>query len=187
MQIARELFAAVDVQAEELVLGRALEDAEHPYLPAERALIAQAHARGLPILGVCLGAQLLAAALGAAVYRGPRGEVGAGTVELTAAGRSDPLFAGAPDPLPVVHWHHDTFDLPPGAQLLASSERYAHQAFRVGRSYGLQFHVELGLRDLEMIRKHMNPARVPSEDAMKDVETVGTEVLARFASITSRA
>jgi GMP synthase (glutamine-hydrolysing) len=167
----------------------ALDDADHPYLAAERAFLAECVARDLPVLGVCLGAQLLAAALGASVHRGPRGEVGAGTVTLTAAGLADPVLGGSGSgtaELPVVHWHHDTFDLPAGAALLASSERYEHQAFRHGRAYGLQFHVELGTRDLGMMRANMNPARVPSEEALRAVEGVGDVVLDRFVDLSTR-
>lgn len=162
----------------------AFDDDEHPWLAAERALIADCVERGVPVLGVCLGAQLLAGALGARVYRGPRGEVGAGTVSLTEASRADAVFGGAVDPLPVVHWHHDTFDLPADAVLLGSSERYDHQAFRVGeRAYGLQFHVELGPRDLPMLQAHMNPARVPTTEELAAVEREGRGVLDRFASL----
>jgi GMP synthase (glutamine-hydrolysing) len=164
----------------------ALDDDEHPHLPAVRALLKDCVDDDVPVLGVCLGAQLLAAALGADVYRGPRGEVGAGTVELTDAGRTDPVLAGAPDPLPVVHWHHDTFDLPDGAVLLGSSERYARQAFRVGRAYGFQFHVELGPRQLPVLREHMNPERVPTEDDLRAVEHAGRPVLERLLRAAAR-
>ena len=116
-----------------------------PRMSEERALIAGAVEAGVPVLGVCLGAQLLASALGARVYPGDAGpEEGLGSVELTPAGREDPVLRGLGDTLAVVHWHGDTFDLPPGAAHLARSERYPQQAYRVGaRAYGLQFHVEV--------------------------------------------
>jgi len=104
----------------------------------------RAFAGSIPVLGVCLGAQQLAAALGGEVRRGAVPECGVGEVHLTAAALADPVFGPAPTPLPCVHWHGDTFSLPPGAVHLARSDAYENQAFRVGtRAYGLQFHVEV--------------------------------------------
>ncbi len=115
----------------------------YPVLSQERALARTATERGLPVLGLCLGAQLLASAFGAHVQPGPAKEIGWAPIDLTAAGRDDPVLshlAGAP---PVFHLHGDTFDLPATAVHLARSARYAMQAFRIGaRSYGLQFHLE---------------------------------------------
>jgi GMP synthase (glutamine-hydrolysing) len=115
-------------------------------LAAERTLLAGAAERDVPILGVCLGAQLLAHALGARIYPNPAGrEVGVSEVLLTDDGRSDPLLAGLPDPLPVMQWHGDAFELPAGASLLATSPVCENQAFRVGRrAYGVLFHPEVG-------------------------------------------
>jgi GMP synthase (glutamine-hydrolysing) len=121
----------------------AYEDAEHPWLTAEKRYLREAVARDVPVWGVCLGAQLLAASLGARVYPGPEAEVGVLPVELTDEAAADPVFGGAPRSFPTLQWHGDTFDLPDGATLLASSPAYPNQAFRVGRSYGLQFHVEV--------------------------------------------
>jgi len=118
--------------------------AAYPHLTAEIDLLADAVAARLPVLGVCLGSQLLAAALGARVFKGPALEVGLGDVDLTEQGLGDPVMGPAGRALPVVHWHNDTFDLPEGTALLASSAGYANQAYRFGdRVYGLQFHVEL--------------------------------------------
>jgi GMP synthase-like glutamine amidotransferase len=115
-----------------------------PWLGDERALLRAAVAAGLPVLGVCLGAQQLAAALGAEVAPGPAPECGVGEVHLTTDAIGDPLFGPAPTPLPCVHWHGDTFSLPDGAVRLAGNAAYENQAFRVGeRAYGLQFHVEV--------------------------------------------
>ena len=116
---------------------------EHPWLRDEKRVIAEAVRGGVPFWGVCLGVQLLAASLGARVYRGAQPEVGLLPVEITAAGRADPVFARMPDGLRTLQWHGDTFDLPEGAVLLASSSTYPHQAFRVGRAYGVQFHLEV--------------------------------------------
>ena len=130
-----------------LVFGGPMNVDEHarfPWLVPETAAIRQAVLGGLPVLGVCLGAQLLARALGAPVTRNPVPEVGLLDIELTDAGASDPLFAGWPRSAPVVQWHSDTFALPAGATLLASSPACLNQAFRYGEcAYGLQFHPEV--------------------------------------------
>lgn len=115
-----------------------------PYLEQEIGYIRRAANSGQPVLGVCLGAQLAAKALGAPVYRNAVSEIGWFDVRPTNAARQDPLFRGIHDPETVFHWHGETFDLPPGAALLACSESCLHQAFRVGsRIYGLQFHLEV--------------------------------------------
>jgi GMP synthase (glutamine-hydrolysing) len=118
--------------------------AEHPWLVGEQQLVREAVERGVPFWGSCLGVQLLAASLGARVYAGPAPEVGVLPVELTPAAVSDPVFAGLPSRLATLQWHGDTFELPAGAVLLATSPAYPNQAFRVGPSaYGVQFHVEV--------------------------------------------
>jgi GMP synthase (glutamine-hydrolysing) len=108
----------------------------------EIAYIADAVSAGVPYWGVCLGAQLLAAALGAKVYPSDLPEVGIGSVSLTPDAARDPVFSALPGSFPVLQWHSDTFDLPAGATLLASSEANPQQAFNVGSAYGLQFHLE---------------------------------------------
>jgi|SRR5271157_1345567 len=115
-----------------------------PFLRWEMRAILGAATRHQPVMGICLGSQLTAMALGARVYRNPRKEIGWFDVSFTGAAESDALFAGLPKTCPVFHWHGETFDLPPQATLLASSERCRHQAFRVGDNiYGLQFHLEV--------------------------------------------
>jgi GMP synthase (glutamine-hydrolysing) len=116
----------------------------HPYLLDELRLLRGRLERGQPSLGICLGSQLLAAAAGARVYPGERGvELGLYPVSCTVEAAEDEVFSALPRDFWVLHWHGDTFDLPEGAAWLASTERYPLQAFRVGRSYGLQFHPEL--------------------------------------------
>ena len=121
----------------------AYEEQDHPWLVDEKRAIAAAAQAGHPVWGVCLGAQLLAAALGAEVYPGAEAEVGLLGVELTEAAYTDPVFSAAPPSFPTLQWHGDTFDLPPGATLLASSLAYRNQAFAYKRAYGLQFHLEV--------------------------------------------
>jgi GMP synthase (glutamine-hydrolysing) len=120
------------------------DDADHPWLGPEKQLVREAVDAGRAFLGVCLGVQLLAAALGARVYEAEQPEVGLLPVELTAEGRDDPLFAGLDERLISLQWHGDTFDLPPGAVRLAESPPVPNQAFRAGeRAYGVQFHLEV--------------------------------------------
>ena len=121
------------------------DDDDHPWLAALRWLLADAVAHRLPVLGVCLGGQLLATATGGAVRRGVDGpDVGTRLVAKRDAAAHDPLFAPLPLTPDVIQFHHDEIHrLPPGATLLASSPRHANQAFRVGTAgYGLQFHIE---------------------------------------------
>jgi GMP synthase (glutamine-hydrolysing) len=111
-----------------------------PALAAEREWLAEAVARGMPVLGICLGAQLLARALGAEVRPGAAPEIGFAPVEVTDPG--DPLLGGLAPRTEVLHWHGDVFDLPEGAEQLASSERTGCQAFRAGNAWGVLFHPE---------------------------------------------
>jgi GMP synthase-like glutamine amidotransferase len=115
-----------------------------PYLDRERALISQAAERGRPMLGICLGSQLIAGALGAEVHRNGEKEIGWFDIHFTRAAADDALFAGLRGPETVFHWHGETWELPPGGELLAWSQACRHQAFRAGRHiYGLQFHLEV--------------------------------------------
>src|SRR5436190_4349927 len=164
-----------------------IDGAVHPWLAGERALLAMGVARGLPVLGVCLGSQQLAAALGGEVTQGPEPEVGLGRVELTPEGRADPGVGPGADGaggLPVVHWHGDTFGLPPGAVRLASSARYPNQAFRAGRrAYGLQFHVEVDRALAEGWKLHLPPGVELGERGRAEVERVGRSLLERFVGL----
>jgi GMP synthase (glutamine-hydrolysing) len=120
-----------------------------PKLLETRRWIRNAALHGLPFLGVCLGGQLLASALGAVIERQPRPEFGVHDIYLTDAAKRDPLFADLPGRLAVFGWHEDCFDLPPGAVPLAGSIACTCQAFRFGEvAYGLQFHSEVRAADL---------------------------------------
>jgi GMP synthase-like glutamine amidotransferase len=160
--------------------------AEFPWLEPEQRWLAAAVDAGLPVMGVCLGAQLLAASLGAPVTTGPAPEVGVGHVVLDAAGRADPVLGPEGERLPVVHWHGDTFAIPDGGVRLASSDRYENQAFRYGdRVYGLQFHLEVDdevaagwAPDLPAGISLDGPERAP-------VEATGRRVFRRFLALGS--
>lgn len=122
------------------------DDARHPGLPAERALLARAVDADVPVLGVCLGMQLLARALGAVVHAGHGTEIGFAPVEVVA---DDPVLRPLGPAPTVLHWHSDAAELPEGATLLARSTLTPVQAFRAGSALGLQFHLELDAPDLE--------------------------------------
>lgn len=110
------------------------------YLKDEMALIKEAVQKNIPTLGICLGSQLMAKALGAKVYPGPKKEIG--FYHDVVSDEKSSLFSRIKSPFTVFHWHGDTFDIPHGAQRLAHSESY-HQAFRYGSAVGLQFHLEV--------------------------------------------
>ena len=169
------------------------DDAAAPWLPSVRDLLASAVDDGVPTLGICLGAQLLAVACGGTVERGALGpELGFDVVDVSVA--DDLLEVG---PLPVVQWHHDTVTvLPPAAALLASSRRYAAQAFRVGDvAWGLQFHVEATLPmvaqwaqdEAEAVRAEagVEPEELVGAvaDAQHQLRTRGLAVAKRFARV----
>jgi GMP synthase (glutamine-hydrolysing) len=116
----------------------------YPYLRDEMTLIESALKADKPILGVCLGSQLLAATLGAEVRRGEQREIGWYPVRLADAAKDDPLMRGLPAEFVAAHWHSDVFDLPRDAVALASSEKTPVQAYRYGaKAYGMLFHAEM--------------------------------------------
>jgi GMP synthase-like glutamine amidotransferase len=121
----------------------AYEDERLPWLVAEKRLIAEAVRAGTPYWGVCLGAQLLAASLGASVHAGPAPEVGILPVLTTREAEDDPVFSGMPVEFVALQWHGDTWDLPEGAVHLARSDAYEQQAFVFKRAYAIQFHLEV--------------------------------------------
>lgn len=120
------------------------EDAAYPWLPAERDFIGAAITGGSRVLGICLGAQLIAAALGAKVTRARHREIGWYPVDMTSDGRRLPVFAGFPEWFTALHWHGDTFALAGESVWVASSTACPYQAFALdrGRVVGLQFHLE---------------------------------------------
>jgi GMP synthase-like glutamine amidotransferase len=164
-----------------------------PWLGPERDLLRDAARAGLPVLGVCLGAQQLAAALGAEVTSGAEEEVGPGVVELTSEGRRDPVLGPEYNGLsgttvPCVHWHRDTFGLPVGAVHLAATRTFPHQAFRFGPlAYGFQFHVEVDAALADLWRPHLPGGVTLGRGDVARVEAVGRRILQRFVDVATAA
>jgi len=170
----------------------------YPFLAAEMDLIHQAAQSSLPALGICLGSQLIAGALGARVYPGPQKEIGWYPVEVVAP--QDELAQGLPSPFMGFHWHGDSFDLPSGAAPLFRSQLYENQGFRWGRKiYALQFHLEVSA---EMVAAWLNDqgcraeiAAVPGFDPetireetrryAAELERIGAQVFGRFLEIAT--
>lgn len=132
-----------------------MDEAEFGWLTAEKQFIARAIRQHKVVLGICLGAQLIASALGARVYRNAQKEIGWMPIELTDAGKKHPLLRDLPARPEVFHWHGDTFDLPEGAVHLAQSAACRNQAFAVDeRVLGLQFHLESTPAGIEALIAH---------------------------------
>ena len=149
------------------------EQEQHPFLTDELRLIQDAVRRDLPVLGVCLGSQLLAAALGSPVTRGPRKEIGWFPVSLTPEARLREPWKGLPPTFTALHWHGDIFALPAGAMPLASSGLTRHQAFQHGRAaLGILFHLEV----TEAILSGMVQT---FSDELRHAGLDGAEILAR--------
>jgi GMP synthase (glutamine-hydrolysing) len=145
------------------------EEDRYPFLRGEDLFIKEAIQRGKHILGICLGAQLIAKALGAKVTKAPVKEIGWGEVCLTEEGSKDPLFTSFPKAFPVFQWHEDTFEIPTWAKHLATSATVSKQAFRYGdHVYGLQFHLEV---TGEMIREWI-------DEYGEETNSLRTEILA---------
>jgi GMP synthase (glutamine-hydrolysing) len=152
-----------------IVLGGAMhpdEEERHGWLRPELEYLDSLLERGMPVLGVCLGSQLLARAAGARVFRASEPEVGWLPVELTEAASSDPVAASLPERFDAFQWHHYTHDLPEGAVELARSP-VCTQAFRLGRAWGVQFHPEVRAGQIESWLAE-EPDDVPDPHALSD-------------------
>jgi GMP synthase-like glutamine amidotransferase len=148
------------------------DEAEHPWLAEEKRWIRSCIVAGKRVLGICLGAQLIASALGARVYRHHTKEIG--WFPIQAVPSRTPTFRFPPS-LEVFHWHGDTFELPPGASLLARSEVCEHQAFQLGSSViGLQFHLETTPDTARELVTHCSAELVPSASIQSEREILAT-------------
>jgi GMP synthase-like glutamine amidotransferase len=163
-------------------------DEGFPSRLGELALLQDALARDVPTLGVCLGAQLLAVAGGGSVYPGLDGpEIGWGPVALADPAGTDLLLGGLPDRLVVLHWHGDTFDLPPGATRLASNRRYANQAFRLGdHAWGLQFHLEVDQAAVEAFVDAFGPDAQGAGSSAEEILAAAQSHLPALAPVRDR-
>jgi GMP synthase-like glutamine amidotransferase len=147
------------------------DESEFPWLVEEKALVAHAIATGRAVLGVCLGAQMIASALACRVYKNPESEIGWFEIQVSDIGRARGLDPSGP----VFHWHGETFDLPAGAELLASSEECVNQAFAIGpRVLGLQFHLEVTPKDVRSMIDHGRHELVPSRFVQSESQILAT-------------
>lgn len=167
----------------------------YPFINGEMELIKEALKKDVPVLGVCLGSQLLAGAAGARVYKGGKKEIGWYNVSITDEGSSDRLFLGLPDEFPVFQWHGDTFDVPSNAVNLASSDLFPHQVIKVGkRAYGFQFHFEvtekmigewIEINEGELKAANIDPKKIIKETPEKiaGLHRLGRAIVQRFARL----
>ena len=154
------------------------EEDRYPFLRGEDLFIKEAIQRGKHILGICLGAQLIAKALGAKVTKAPAKEIGWYEVSLTEEGLRDPIFSSLPKAFSVFQWHEDTFEIPKGGKLLATSTAIPSQAFRYGEdAYGLQFHLEV---TTEMIRAWMEEYEEEAPSSKVDILTTTEKEFENF-------
>jgi len=131
------------------------EDEIYPWLAREKLFIRRVIDRGVPVLGVCLGGQMVCKVLGGQVTKNRQKEIGWFPLTLTSAAAGSPIFASFPQLVPAFHWHGDTFSIPPGAIRLAASEGCDNQAFQYGRHVvALQFHWDYSLQSVEMMIRH---------------------------------
>lgn len=131
------------------------DESEYPWLTAEKKFISRLIEQKKPILGICLGAQMIASSLGARVYPGPEKEIGWFPVHLAPEAKLSTATQNWPENPVVFHWHGETFDLPAGSVRIASSDLYKNQAFIYGdRVIGIQFHLEMGEEDINRIITH---------------------------------
>lgn len=186
-----------------IVLGGPMgvyEDEKYPFIRPELKLIEDALKKRVPMLGVCLGSQLLAKAAGARVYKGGAKEIGWHGVTLTEDADYDWLFLGFPDRFNAFHWHGDTFDVPRGALMLASSELFPNQVIKVGpAAYGIQFHLEVTEQmirewiavnqdELASLKGQVDPDAIIEEtpERIEALNRLGSALAARFSRMVEK-
>ncbi|OTG66387.1 glutamine amidotransferase [Acinetobacter silvestris] len=194
-----DLSPALQHKGLTIILGGPIavyETEDYPFLLDEIDLLKQRLAQKLPTIGICLGAQLIAHALGAKVYAGHKKEIGWSTLDIRYANNN--ILAPLAD-TPVLHWHGDTFDLPDDAILLASSKIYSNQAFQVGDNIlALQFHLEVAANSLEKwlishtceLRKakvNINALRQDNQHYAEALEHKAHEIIQRFISTLNQS
>lgn len=136
--------------------------AAYPWIPGELDFISQAIHLGKVVIGICLGSQMIASALGARVYKNNEPEMGFYPVRFNSKANADSVFRHFPESLPVMHMHFDTFELPAGAVAMAESEITACQAFRFGKNvFALQFHFEVSAANAPVFVREITPELVP--------------------------
>ncbi|HTO96393.1 MAG TPA: type 1 glutamine amidotransferase [Myxococcales bacterium] len=184
-----------------LVLGGGMgvyEQDRYPHLGEEIRLLRWCVERERPVLGICLGSQLLAKAVGGEVAKAPRKEIGFYRVRLSAAAREDPLFSGTPESFVAFHWHGDAFTLPKGAVPLASSTLTPLQAFRFGPcAWGVQFHLETdaevlsammsGEAELREAGVEAGHLRAQAERELPRLNGIAQPIFSRFAALVRGA
>ncbi|MFZ6027434.1 MAG: type 1 glutamine amidotransferase [Chloroflexota bacterium] len=161
-----------------IVLGGPMgvyDEAQHPWLVMEKRLIEGAIRAEKIVLGICLGAQLIASVLGKRVVRNAEREIGWHPLRLTLAANRTSLFGFMPDELVAFHWHGDTFEIPDTAVSLASSQACANQAFLYGRRVvGLQFHLETTMASAQALVEHCADELVPGRYIQKPDEILAS-------------
>ena len=169
---------------------------EQPFIHALGALTLEAVDRHVPFLGICFGAQVLAWTLGSRIHKAPEREIGYVPIRPLPAAASDPLLAHYSQGEPVFQWHMDTFDLPPGAELLVTGDGVANQAYRVGATtWATQFHFEIDLPEMELWIDDVGAAleagwgtspeqlRAEAAEHHERHEELGSEVFRRFVDV----
>jgi GMP synthase-like glutamine amidotransferase len=169
----------------------------YPFINKEIRLIRSALRERVPVLGICLGSQLLAGAAGAPVFKGNAKEIGWYDVTLTGHGEAERLFAGMPKTMTVFQWHGDTFDVPAGARNLATSRLFKNQLIKVGpNAYGIQFHLEVteamikdwirvNKTELQALKGAIDPDKILKDTPLyiDDLHRYGGTVIKRFLSM----